>query len=104
MYEPPSIDLSELTLTQLREICNKYYIKKLSLFGSSIQGTQTPQSDVDILVEFYPDHTPGFSFVQLQDELSSLLHCEVDLQTPDSLSRYFKKAVLKEAHVLYAQD
>jgi hypothetical protein len=61
----------------------------LSVFGSVLRGNATEKSDIDILVEFEPDHTPGFSFISLQDELSETLHRKVDLHTPQSLNKYF---------------
>ncbi len=63
-----------------------------------------PDSDVDVLVEFEPGHVPGFAFIRLQRELSALLGRKVDLNTPNSLSRYFRDKVLAEAEVTYAQE
>ena len=87
---------------KLRTICEKYGIKKLSIFGSSIHGTVNSESDLDILVEFLPDRTPGFAYIDLEDELSALFQKKVDLHTPPSLSQYFRTAVLQEAQMLYA--
>jgi len=89
---------------KLRTICDKYGIKKLFVFGSSIHGTANSESDLDILVEFLPDRTPGFAFIDLEDELSVLFQKKVDLHTPPSLSRYFRAAVLQEAQMLYAHS
>ncbi len=63
----------------------------------------TSKSDIDILVEFEPGHVPGFGFIRLQRELSELLGRPVDLNTPNSLSRYFREQVLAEAEVQYVQ-
>jgi predicted nucleotidyltransferase len=49
-----------------------------------------PDSDVDVLVQFEPGKTPGWDFFLMQDELSTLLGREVDLNTPGFLSRYFR--------------
>jgi predicted nucleotidyltransferase len=57
---------------------------------------------VDVLVEFEPGHVPGFAFVAMQEELSSILGRQVDLHTPESLSRYFRDEILKIAEVQYA--
>ena len=88
---------------ELERINKKYHIKKMSLFGSVIHDDVRSDSDIDILVEFLPGHTPGFAFARIQEELSALLHRPVDLHTPSSLSRYFRGAVLREARALYAQ-
>jgi len=62
-------------------------------------------SDIDILVEFEPEHIPGlFGMARLERELSKLLGGrKVDLRTPEDLSRYFREEVLNEAEVQYAQ-
>ena len=88
----------------LIQFCTAHFIKKLSLFGSTIHGDSTDESDLDVLVEFKPDHVPGFSFVRIQEDLSKLFHRDVDLHTPNSVSRYFREEVLSEAVVLYAED
>jgi predicted nucleotidyltransferase len=74
------------------------------LFGSTIRGTDTPESDLDIIVEFHPGKTPGFAFARLAEELSLLLGRKVDLHTPGSLSRYFREEVMREAQVIYASE
>jgi len=56
-----------------------------------------PDSDIDVLVTFEPEATPGFGFIGIQDELTELLGHPVDLHTPASLSKYFRNDVLKEA-------
>ena len=61
-----------------------------------------PDSDVDVLVEFEPGHTPGLAFFRIERELSDLLGRTVDLNTPRDLSRHFRDRVRREAEVLYA--
>jgi uncharacterized protein len=56
---------------------------------------------VDVLVEFEPGQTPGLAFFGMQNELSQLLHRDVDLHTPASLSKYFRDRVMAEAQVQY---
>jgi len=60
-----------------------------------------PESDIDVLVTFEPEATPGFAFIGVQDELSELLGHPVDLHTPASLSKYFRNEVFNEAKPLY---
>jgi predicted nucleotidyltransferase len=61
-------------------------------------------SDIDILVEFEQDHIPGlFGIAHLERELSAILGGrDVDLRTPEDLSRYFRDKVIEEAEVQYA--
>ena len=56
---------------------------------------------MDVLVEFEPGKAPGLAFFQLQDELSAMLGRRADLNTPQSISRYYRDEVLREARPLY---
>jgi uncharacterized protein len=86
----------------LAEFCDRHHVRKLMLFGSILRDDFTPESDVDVLVEFEPGETPGLGFFSMQEELSSLLGRAVDLNTPRCLSRYFRDNVLRDAQVIYA--
>lgn len=85
----------------LENFCQRHYIRKLSLFGSILRDDFSPESDIDVLVEFEPEHIPGWEFVAMQAELSSLLAREVDLHTPASLNDHFRHKVLAGAQVIY---
>ncbi len=91
-----------ISLEDLAMFCARYHVKKFSLFGSVLGETFTDSSDIDILVEFREGHVPGFAFVTMQDELEALLNRRVDLHTPNSVSKYFRREVMKQARVLYA--
>jgi len=77
----------------------------LALFGSALREDFSEESDVDMLVEFEPGHTPGLlGMARLERELSHILGGrKVDLRTPEDLSRYFRDEVLRKAEVQYAQ-
>src|SRR5437899_12289226 len=85
---------------RLADFCRRHHIRRLALFGSVLRDDFTPQSDVDVLVEFEAGRTPGFAFVRMQDELSEILGRRVDLNTVNSLSKYFRAQVLAEAESL----
>jgi len=92
----------ELPLDKIRAFCEKYPIRKLSLFGSVLREDFTEKSDVDVLVEFLPNAGIGyFELVAMQFELADILGREVDLRTPGDLSRYFRQQVVDEAVQLY---
>ncbi|MGO9056341.1 MAG: nucleotidyltransferase family protein [Candidatus Binataceae bacterium] len=76
-------------------------IRKLALFGSVLREDFSPESDVDVLVEFEPGHIPGHSFFAMEAELSEILGRKVDLNTPGFLSKYFRDRVMAEAKVEY---
>lgn len=86
----------------IEEFCRRHRIRRLALFGSAVHGEMTPASDLDVLVEFEPGQTPGLSFFAVQRELSALLGRNVDLNTANGLSPYFRQEVLAEAEELYA--
>ena len=94
----------EIPKDKIAGLAERYHIRKLSLFGSILRNDFRPDSDIDILVEFEPGHTPGFGFIDIQDELSQLLGRPVDLNTPQDLSRYFREQILAEAQVQYVKN
>ncbi|MCD4685861.1 MAG: nucleotidyltransferase family protein [Anaerolineae bacterium] len=82
--------------------CERYPIRKLSLFGSVLRDDFTPESDIDVLVEFMPDSGVTFlDMVLMQDELAGILGRDVDLLTPNALSSYFRDRVLAAAETVY---
>ncbi|MFN0165409.1 MAG: nucleotidyltransferase family protein [Bryobacteraceae bacterium] len=93
------IQIPERTLDQF---CQKNGIRKLSLFGSILREDFRPDSDIDVLVEFDHDRTPGLlGLARMERELSELLGRKVDLRTAGFLSRYFRDKVVGEALVQY---
>ena len=85
----------------IADFCRRHHIRRLALFGSVLRDDFGPESDVDVLVEFDPDHIPGLAFFAMQDELSEIVGRRVDLNTPGFLSPYFRDQVIAEADVLY---
>jgi uncharacterized protein len=88
----------------LAELCRRYGIRRLSLFGSTLKGTSRPDSDVDLLVEFEPEARPTLlTMARIERELSPLLNGrKVDLRTAQDLSRYFRDEVVRTAEEQYA--
>ncbi len=89
---------------QIAEFCRRHHIRRLAVFGSALRPDFDENSDVDILVEFTPHHSPGlFGIARLERKLSTLLQeRQVDLHTPEDQSRYFRHQVLQKAEVQYA--
>ena len=89
---------------RIAEFCRRYNLAWCALFGSVIRDDFTPESDVDVLVDFLPDlPLPGLKFYwDMPNELSEMFGGrKVDLHTPESLSQYFVQEVLDEAEVIY---
>ncbi|MCA1791683.1 MAG: nucleotidyltransferase domain-containing protein [Thioalkalivibrio sp.] len=85
----------------IARVCARHHIRKLSLFGSVLAGTDRLDSDVDLLVEFAPGEKPGLlGLAAIEAELSALLDGRrVDLRTPEDLSLHFRGHVLSIAEV-----
>ncbi len=96
-----ALEIDKLPRDEIRAFCRKHHIRRLAVFGSALRGDFTPQSDIDVLVEFEPGQTPGFGFISIQDELSQMFGRNVDLSTPQCLSKYFRHEVLAEARDVY---
>ena len=91
-----------IPIEAIAEFCRRHHIKRLALFGSVLREDFGPESDVDVLVEFEPEHIPGLAFFGMQDELSEIFGRQVDLNTPGFLSpSYFRDEVLTGANTLY---
>ena len=95
-----------LPQAQLAAFCERNGIRSLSLFGSMLKGSAGPESDIDLLVEFDPEHIPGLLGVAtMESELSALLGGRVvDLRTAQDLSQYFRNEVLQTAELQYARS
>jgi len=85
--------------------CRHHHVRRLALFGSVLRDDFTPESDVDVLVEFEPQHVPGFiALYAIEAELSAILGGrKVDLVTPGFLNHRIRQRVLAEAEVAYAE-
>jgi predicted nucleotidyltransferase len=93
----------ELPHDLIAAFCRRHHITRLSLFGSVLRDDFRPESDIDILVEFDPQHIPGLLRVAaMENELSDMLQRKVDLRTAEDLSRHFRQDVLKGAELQYA--
>lgn len=96
----PSLNIER---SELRRFCEIHHIRRLALFGSHLKGSAGPQSDIDLLVEFHPDHIPGLlGIASMEGELSELLGRKVDLRTANDLSPRIRAGVMRTAEVQYA--
>jgi uncharacterized protein len=90
-------------LERITEICRRYQVRELSLFGSAVRGKMDPESDIDVLVEFDPEAKVGtLRFAALNEELESVFGQRIDLVTKLGLKPWVRPHVLGEAMVVYA--
>jgi uncharacterized protein len=88
---------------KLTQFCQKYHVKKLSLFGSVLTPEFGSDSDVDVLLQFQSDFSPSlFDLIPMEEELSQIFQGrKADIKTAEELSPYFRDEVLKTAEVYY---
>jgi predicted nucleotidyltransferase len=72
-------------------------VSRLALFGSYVRGEATPDSDVDLLVEFEPGRKSFAALLSLAELLEGVLKCPVEAVTVESLSPYIGPKILAEA-------
>src|SRR5574341_421464 len=96
------ISAAMISETELANFCKQHHIRKLSLFGSVLRDDFSPESDIDVLVEFDPGTRIGLiGFAEIEIELSRLLGRQADLNTPEDLSDLFRDNVIQQAQVYY---
>lgn len=83
-------------LQSLKSQFPRMNIKRLRVFGSVVRGEDTPESDVDLLVEF---ETPTglFGYCNIQRRLGEMLGRKVDLVTEEALHPALRDKILSEA-------
>ena len=82
--------------TEIYQIARKHNAEKVYVFGSCARKEETPESDVDLLVEFNHGATL-FDQIDIRDEVQTLLNCKVDVVSKRGLHPYIKRGVLAEA-------
>lgn len=97
-----TVDGHRIDTAQLAEVCERYGVTELSVFGSVARGEARPDSDIDLLFALPSDARLGFALFDLEDELSEVFGRPVDLLSKDSIHRLIRAQVLDEAQVLYA--
>ena len=78
----------------MKHLKEKYFVKRLGIFGSYSRGEETPESDIDILVEF--SAPVGLEFIGLKNFLENILSKNVDLVTENGIRPHMKNKILDE--------
>lgn len=96
----PRLKLARILRTlraHMPDLCARYPIQSLGVFGSYVRGDATTSSDLDVLVEFTPGARIGlFGFVGLENELSDLLGVKVDLIQKQTVKPRILKNVMRD--------
>jgi uncharacterized protein len=93
----------DLPMEAIAALCERYQVRELSLFGSVVRDDFRPDSDVDFLVTFKDDSELTFyEFVEMKDELATLVGRPVDLVEEKALTNPFRrKTILRDKTVIY---
>lgn len=91
-----------LDLQRLAQICRRYGIARIEVFGSTARGEAGPGSDVDLLYELQLGARLGWDIEVLSDELSELFGRPVDLVSRRGLHAMLRPRVLQDVKTLYA--
>lgn len=90
---------------ELSQILQAFFARQPVLrafvFGSFARNEQTPESDLDLLVELDPSQPMGLEYVQMYLDLKDITGREVDLVTEQSLSPYVRPRVAQEKVLVY---
>ena len=91
---------------ELRELCRRFQVRRLELFGSAAGGAFEPEtSDLDFLVEFEELDPPAYAeaYFGLKESLSARYHRPVDLVVPTAVQNpYFLRGIERHRALLYA--
>lgn len=89
---------------QVATFCQRNHVRRLALFGSVLRDDFTEDSDIDILVEFEPNHPVGFlGLAGMEIELSRILGRRAEIHTVPGLNPHFRDEVLQAAETQYEQ-
>jgi len=100
----PLLPLLADRLEPLRELCDRYGVDRLEVFGSAAKGLFDPaSSDLDFIVRMADQREKGYArrFCSFADELEALFGRPVDLLTESMIHNpYFRKDVDASRRVL----
>lgn len=88
--------------SRLAELCRRYGIARLEVFGSVAPGGQGPDSDVDLLYTLEGGRALGWEVEDLVESLTEIFHRPVDLVSRRSLHPMIRDRAMAEAETLYA--
>lgn len=87
-----------------RERLRALGVARIGVFGSFVNGTPGPDSDVDLLVEFAPGVKRALGWAEIFDLAEAEFGRSVDVITPESLSKYCASRILTETEYVSLHD
>lgn len=76
---------------------SRFGVMKVGLFGSTVRGESSTHSDIDVLIDFYPEEETYVNYLSVCDLLEKRFeHTKVDVVTIKGLSPFVGETILKE--------
>lgn len=93
----------DLSMDRISDFCRRWKITELALFGSVLRDDFRPDSDVDVLVSFAPDHGWSlFDYLDMRDELGRIFGRDVDVVSKAGLRNPFRRhEILRTRRIIY---
>ena len=92
---------------EIKDFCQRWKIKEFYLFGSVLRDDFNEQSDIDVMVQFFPNPGWGWEIVTMNDELEQIFERKVDFIFKDAIEKSHnwirKKDILSTAKLIYEQ-
>jgi uncharacterized protein len=82
-------------ITEHREMIKNFGVRQLGIFGSFVRNEMNENSDVDFLVDFYPEQKTYNNFIRLAFFLEDLCGRKIELVTTKGLSKYIGPKILE---------
>ncbi len=84
---------------EVAELCRRYHVRRLDVFGSAARGVDfTDESDIDLLIEYEPGHTPSWHpFFELRESFAALFGREVDLAMDSAIKNPYLRASIERS-------
>ncbi len=94
----------DANIHKIIEICKRFHVRRLWVFGSILTSRFNNSSDVDFCVDFDWDNIPlldsASNFFGFQDALEILLRRKIDLTDESAVRNPFFRAELNETRKL----
>jgi uncharacterized protein len=81
----------------IEALCHQFGGRRIRVFGSVARGEETLESDIDFLVDFPQGYDLFKQRLPLLEQLTQLLHRQIDLLPEHEISPYIRDHVFKEA-------
>ena len=98
--------MSELEkhINRIKELCTRHKVKSLYAFGSVLNNSFHPNSDIDLIVDFEPIDTTMYAdnYYGLKFSLEDIFNRPIDLLEEKAIKNpYFRQSVNQQRQLLY---